>query len=114
MATLATWNHGYNTVGLTHVDAAWHLLLDELEVDVALVQETVIPDWVRKTCGASFLRAWRSKVWGSAVVTRSLRDDNLLADPDLRVLVVRADVPVLGRAVLASLHARIIDQRVIP
>jgi hypothetical protein len=114
MATIATWNHGYNTVGSRHIDEAWHLLLDELEVDVALVQETVIPDWVRESCGVSFLKVWRSRVWGSAVVTRSRRHDILLADPNLRVLVIRADVPVLGRATLASLHARIINQRVIP
>jgi hypothetical protein len=114
MLTVATWNHGHNTMGGRQVDRAWHLLLDDLAVDVALVQETVIPDWVRDSYGVSFLKAWPSRVWGSAVVTRSRRHDILLADSDLRVLAIRTDVPDTGNAVLASLHARIIENRVIP
>lgn len=66
---VATWNMGYWGHSATH-DAAWRWLLDDLRPDIALLQECVVPDWVKSRCNVLFERALQK--WGTAVVTRGL------------------------------------------
>ena len=114
MLTIASWNHGQNTLGVRHIDDAWRFLLEDLHVDVGLVQETTIPEWVERTYGVTFLKLWPKKTWGSAVVTRTKSHDVVMKSVPLRLVAVRASVPELGEAILSSMHAGIVDNRVIP
>jgi hypothetical protein len=44
---IVTWNMDYWQHHAVHAEA-WHWLLDELDPDLALLQECVPPDWVRE------------------------------------------------------------------
>jgi exonuclease III len=111
---IVSWN--MNAQGLTkrHI-RAWTFLLDELQPDVALLQEVVPPADVVPGFEYAFTRAWDDQAWGSAVLCRT---ENL----DLRwehrvrgaVLLVDTQLPGIGPASIASVHARVVDRRVIP
>ncbi len=66
---IVSWNMGCFGSGATK-DEAWRWLLDELKPDIALLQECVVPDWVREPYQALFSPALQR--WGTAVVTREL------------------------------------------
>ena len=78
-----------------------------------LLQETTIPDWVPSRGEASFLKNWDSRLWGCVVFSREPHEA-LVSDPGRRVLAVKADIDGIGEVVLASFHAGIVDDRVIP
>jgi endonuclease/exonuclease/phosphatase family metal-dependent hydrolase len=107
-----SWNHAYNT-GYANEDRGWRYLFDLLEGDVLLLQETTVPDWIAERGHATFLKAWDSRLWGSAVFSPNPHQ-LVLSDAALRVLAVRTSLDGLGEVVLASFHAPIIDNRVIP
>jgi endonuclease/exonuclease/phosphatase family metal-dependent hydrolase len=110
-----SWNQGYNTLGHRAIDKGWRFLLDELHSDVLLLQETTVPAWVEDEGRGhmSFLRAWPKKAWGSLVLTPTPHEV-VLEDPDLRVIAVKTKLDLLGEVLLASFHARIFENRVIP
>ena len=56
---------------------------------------------------------WDSRLWGCVVFSREPHEV-LVSDPGRRVLAVKADIDGIGEVVLASFHAGIVDDRVIP
>lgn len=68
---VATWNMGYWGRSRVH-DDAWRWLLDDLKPDVALLQECVVPDWVRDRAYVQFAKAYPAsnrQKWGTAIVS---------------------------------------------
>lgn len=67
---IATWNMAYWS-HTKHHEAAWHWMMHELKPDVLLVQEAVIPEWVRAGFGVHFVQALDDirQPWGTGIVT---------------------------------------------
>lgn len=63
---IVTWNMGYNNDASQHGEA-WRYLIEELQPDIALLQEVVIPDDVR-TSHVCIFTPPTQPVWGSAVI----------------------------------------------
>ena len=98
----------------THRDA-WSFLTDVLQPDIALLQETVIPEEGMPGYSHTFTRAWDGMAWGSAVLSRvGDMQPRWEADRLGAVLVVDLSIRGIGPLSVASIHARIIDRRVIP
>jgi endonuclease/exonuclease/phosphatase family metal-dependent hydrolase len=96
----------------TH-DSAWEFLLQQLSPDIALVQEAVVPDGTGYE--VEFQTGWDHRPWGSAVLSRVAELDAVRRDSDLgAVVVARTMLPEIGQTTIASIHARVIDRRVIP
>jgi len=100
-----------------HADShgeAW-AFLRALDPDIALLQEAVLPVDISDTYRLRWTRAWEGKPWGSAILSRA---GDLVPDWEDSsrgaVLVAHCSIPSLGRFSLASLHARIVDRRLIP
>jgi exonuclease III len=111
---IVSWN--MNAKGLTerHLDG-WTFLLDELQPDIALLQETVPPADPVPGYDQVFTEAWDGHSWGSAVLSR-VGGLELVWEHRDRGAVVLADTSLDGIGVIsiASLHARVRDYRVIP
>jgi exonuclease III len=67
---VVTWNMAYWT-HRRHHEAAWRWALDELKPDVLLVQEAVIPEWVRARFKVHWTRSYEDgqQTWGTGLVT---------------------------------------------
>lgn len=67
---VVTWNMqaGFGSNSASH-DRAWHYLR-ALDPDIALVQETVPPDWAEREWRVFHSQAYDDQQWGTAVVTR--------------------------------------------
>lgn len=111
---IVSWNMGAANRGAT-VEACWDFLLDVLKPDVALLQETIMPTRLPDQ-GSAFAPAWEGKSWGSAVLVRKKRPLKIRwsANTHGSVLLVNTKLPHIGSLSIASVHARIIDRRVIP
>lgn len=109
---IVSWNMDHPGHGGSHRDA-WAFLL-RLNPDIALVQEAVVPE---DLSGYEVLwtRAWGTRPWGSVVLSRV---GDLTLDWEDRsrgaALVTKCTVEGLGTISVASVHARVIDHRVIP
>jgi exonuclease III len=120
---IVTWNMGYWGHARAH-DDAWKWLLDDLQPDVALLQECVVPDWVRERRSVQFERAYASRPWGTGLATRE--DVELVAllevedwlerlGPDAREIcsatrlpswcvAVQMNLPAVGEVLTLSVH----------
>lgn len=109
-----SWNMGANTGAVSSRHRAWEYLFapGELNADLALVQEAVLPDDVLEL-SLVFERAWDSRKWGTAIAARSsisLRPIEFGAPEGGRAVVAVAESLDLT---LASLHARLVNGRVV-
>jgi exonuclease III len=89
---------------------AWRFITDELNADIALVQESIHPpDWV--TAKAAWTRIDASRPWGSGVFARSGRVTPLALEQTYPGWVQVAEVGLSDHAGLlaVSLHAPIIN-----
>jgi len=110
---ILSWNMNQPDHVRSH-EQAWEFLRG-LRPDIALVQEAIVPQGMRDEYRVCWTPAWEGKAWGSGVLSR-------LGDLDLdwgdssrgAVLVAETTVPGLGRVSIASIHARVINRRVIP
>ncbi|MDP9222325.1 MAG: endonuclease/exonuclease/phosphatase family protein, partial [Actinomycetota bacterium] len=108
---VVSWNMNHANNSGSH-EAAWAFLLS-LEPDIALVQEAVVPEDVPYT--SIWEPGWDHLPWGTAILSRvgalevSWRDHLRGA-----VIAARCDLPGIGEATVASVHARIVDRRVVP
>ena len=68
---LLTWNMGYWAFRAQH-DEAWRWLLEELDPEIALVQECVPPQWVLEDRMVIWDQAYPDSQldWGTALVSR--------------------------------------------
>jgi endonuclease/exonuclease/phosphatase family metal-dependent hydrolase len=107
-----TWNMGLATGGTernrSH-EQAWHFLLG-LGPDIAFVQESLPPAWVRSA--GSVIHGPFTK-WGSAVFSPRYPLERVLVGPDTNlhalgsyVAMARASLPDGTEAFVASVHAR--------
>jgi endonuclease/exonuclease/phosphatase (EEP) superfamily protein YafD len=111
---IVTWNMGYRVS--TH-DDAWRYLFDdngEVRADVALVQECVLPEWVRQEYSHVWKPAWRTTKWGTAIVARNATVLTELTGPNEFSRYVTGHVSLAStRFLVASIHAAT-EPRVIP
>lgn len=108
---VVSWNMDHPGHPRTH-DEAWDYLLG-LEPDIALLQETVVPAEV--SYDSVWEPGWDHKPWGSAILSRIGELSPLWSDHSRgAVVMARCVIPQLGPTVIGSVHARVIDQRVIP
>src|SRR5688500_17594712 len=49
---------------------AWAFLLQELQPDIALLQEAIIPEGIDKDYKHLFTPRWSNLIWGSAILSR--------------------------------------------
>ena len=98
---LITWNMGrrQRTIG-----QAWEYLRTELAPDIALLQETRLPE---STEGANIVRQTTFQEWCTAIYSRQvpLREHHSGFDPS-HLVICRATFPHMGDVVIASMHAR--------
>jgi hypothetical protein len=93
----------------------WSFLLQELDPDIALVQEAIVPDDLDARYDVRCMPALPNGRWGSAILSRvgSLEVD-WKKQSGGAAIVAHCTVPYLGSVSIASVHARIVDGRVIP
>jgi exonuclease III len=67
---IVSWNMAYWSHQQRH-DDAWQWALTELRPDVLLVQEAVVPDWVKQERQVQWSRAYETgqQPWGTGIVT---------------------------------------------
>jgi exonuclease III len=108
---LVTWNLGFWQFRKQHTEA-WAYLRNEIQPDIALLQEVRIPD-----LASDEAVVFRSvdRDWGIAIYTRGLALDVLTVPSQYPKRIATATVRINGLAVaLASIHAPIINNRVFP
>jgi exonuclease III len=100
---LATWNMGFWTNRNKH-DNAWHWLLDDLKIDIALCQECVPPDWVKTGHTVIWERAYPTgkQTWGTALVTNLPAKPSQISEVDSWLASIPKQVP--GKEGLAFAH----------
>lgn len=67
---VVTWNLGYNTDASKHEDA-WRYLIDELDADIAFLQEVRVPEDVEAS-GRCIFTTPTTPQWGSAILVKQL------------------------------------------
>ena len=101
---VATWNMAF----WSHrgaCDRAWRWLLDTLKPDVALVQESVVPDWVAASgWSVQWERAYLEgkQPWGTGIVSRHPIEPARLADLDAWLTTLPPALP--GKGGLRGIH----------
>jgi endonuclease/exonuclease/phosphatase family metal-dependent hydrolase len=86
----------------------------KLEPDIALLQEAILPEEIPGYSVAS-TKAWEGKAWASTILSRYEDLDVDWEDRDRgAVLLAHCTIPSIGTVSMASVHARVIDRRVIP
>lgn len=100
---VVTWNMAYWS-HRRHYDAAWRWVIDELRPDVLLVQEAVIPDWVRERFGVHWTRAYETgqQPWGTGIVTAYPFEPARVPALDEWFTTIPASVP--GKTEKAGIH----------
>jgi hypothetical protein len=64
-----TWNMGRNSGYESVHDEAWRYVVEH--ADIALLQETVPPPWIVDDRELAAVKAWPTRAWSTAIVTRS-------------------------------------------
>jgi exonuclease III len=109
---IVSWNMNQPGHGGSHHET-WAFLA-RLDPDIALVQEALVPEDI-SGYQVLWTRAWDSRPWGSAILSRV---GDLTLDWEDRsrgaVLVARCSIPSLGPVSIASVHGRLIGNRVFP
>jgi exonuclease III len=109
---IVSWNMDQWGHSASHGDA-WGFLW-ELQPDIALVQEAIVPESLPSRYQALWTRAWETRRWGTAVLCRLADLEVDWQDRSRGALVAaHCSIPPLGRVSIASLHARA-DGLVVP
>jgi exonuclease III len=126
---IVSWNMAYWS-HRRHHDEAWRWVLDELRPNVLLIQEAVVPEWVRQRFGVQWTRAYGTgrQGWGTGIVTTypfvpariAALDDWFCSVPtvvpgksenagihqaDGWFAAARIMLPVVGESLVGSLHS---------
>jgi endonuclease/exonuclease/phosphatase family metal-dependent hydrolase len=106
---VVAWNMGRRAHG-----AAWEYLLDRLQPDLALLQETVPPATAFGGGQVVHGRAYAAHAWGSAVYVREGSVRELALPEEHRGWLIAAEIELPEPVVAVSVHARILDGYVRP
>jgi hypothetical protein len=110
---IATWNMGFNDYAYRpRHDEAWRFLVDELQPDLALVQEAIVPEWAQRQFRVAEGKAFLGGTWGSAVLSLNPVEKLLAAWERGSVVAARVDVSPMP-LVAVSLQARVYEEGVI-
>jgi exonuclease III len=93
----------------------WAFLLGTLQPDIALLQEAIPPKDMTEPYQLQWTPGLEKARWGSAVLSR-FGEPKIDWEDQSRgaILVSHSTLPLLGTVSIASIHARVIDRRVIP
>jgi hypothetical protein len=110
---IVTWNMGFNDYAYRpRHDEAWRFLVDELQPDLALVQEAIVPEWAQRQFRVADGKAFVGGTWGSAVLSVNPVEKLLATWERGSVVAARVDawpVPLVA----VSLQARVFEEGVI-
>ncbi len=95
---------------------AWTYLLDDLDADLALMQETTPPSFAGDQGALIQAQAYPNHSWGSAIFVRNGSAQELALPEAHRGFIVAAEVTPPGREplVVVSVHAKIVKGYVRP
>jgi exonuclease III len=113
---IVSWNMNHMKHSKVHQEA-WDFLFNELDPDIALVQEVVLPDDVPSGYHKPlWTKPWKKKLWGSAILSRlGVLEPVWECVERGPVQVATCDIVGLGSCSIANIHSRLDSHgRVIP